>query len=515
MEKSLSGPGRKTKLSKPEAAAVFFLLLLTGGILCAALYMAARNRVILILLDPYAELVIEGADGYGRASAGFDKESFRADLEEKVLSVKSTLTEEEIHELAEMTAESAVFEYSSEKTNDDSDRSEKRSYVENISNGDTVTLNVTISDETQELWREKGVSLAFDCNPLVVTAGGLPEAEPYDPFEDLDVSFSGFEGNGSASVFYSGQYPISFSCEPGANLHNRDTVVVRGDFSSGYDMRSFISDYHIVPSSLEREYTVSGLLINPTSIDDFTVDILKEISENARTVAMILIQEEYRDGETIELLENAGMYYACSKDSGNERDSDSMGDSTEENAGGADEASAGDNGVSADGTTAGDNAGSEDEATAEENGVGADESAAGDNADGSDGGSAGDNGVSEDEATGEANGVGADETNFLVSAFRVNYSNEKGQKMKYYYYIRYDDLVLKEDGTLIADFTRVTHPEKSSTPIEMVFGEGDDVSLPGLLNFRTLEGFKTLDDLYEKALAPHQNEYEISSFIQP
>ena len=105
--------------------------------------------------------------------------------------------------------------------------------------------------------------------------------------------------------------------------------------------------------------------------------------------------------------------------------------------------------------------------------------------------------------------------NFLVCAFEVNYSDQKGQEMKYYYYIRYDNLVLDETGSLIADYTKVKHPEKSSTPIELIFGEGDDVTLPGLLNFKTLAGFKSLDELYTKAVAPFENEYQVSSLIQP
>ena len=105
--------------------------------------------------------------------------------------------------------------------------------------------------------------------------------------------------------------------------------------------------------------------------------------------------------------------------------------------------------------------------------------------------------------------------NFLVCAFRVDYTGANNTEMEYYYYIRYDNLVLAEDGSLTTDFTRIRHPEKSSTPIELILGEGDDVALPGLLNFRTLAGFRSLDELYEKELAPLESRYTISSLIQP
>ena len=485
MESPFAGPGRRTRLSLPEAAAVVILLLLTAGVLCYALFMAARNRVEEILLDPYVELKIEGADGYGRASAGFDGERFREELEEKMLAGGTGLSAEEIHELAAMVASEPRFEYSVEKANMDDGKDEKASYIENISNGDTVTLNVTISEEMQDLIKEKGFSLSFDCNPLVMTASGLPEAEAYDPFGELEVGFSGFEGSGRVSAVYHGQYPISFSCVPGENLHNGDIIKVQGTFSSDYDMDRFISDYQVVPSSLEKEYIVSGLLINPTTIEDFTVEHLQQLSERARTAAIILIRDDYGEDEEIVRIENAGMYYAYSGDDPDSVDSreDGSEDGTEDESEG--------------GTVSGTEAGSEDESVGGTEDGTEEESV---------GGSSG-----EEEHTGSAH----KNRNFLVCAFRVEYTDAKGTEMEYYYYIRYDNLVLEEDGSLTTDFTRIKHPEKSSTPIELILGEGDDVALPGLLNFRTLAGFRSLDELYEKVLAPLENRYEISSLILP
>ena len=497
MENPFAGPGRRTRLSAPEAVTAVVLLLLTAGVLCYALFMAARNRVEEILLDPYTELSIEGADGYGRASAGFDGDSFREKLEEEMLSGGTDLSTEEIHELAQMVSSEPRFKYSVEKADEEDSKDEKASYLENISNGDTVTLNVTISEEMQDLMREKGFSIAFDCNPLVMTAAGLPKAEAYDPFAELEVGFSGVEGNGMASAAYHGQYPISFSCVPGENLHNGDHIQVQGAFSSDYDMDRFISDFQVVPSSLEKEYIVSGLLINPTTIKDFTVEHLQQLSERARNAAMILIKEDYGEDEEIVRIENAGMYYAYS------------GDNTDPAAGsesGSEDGSeAGSESGSEDGSEAGSESGSEDGSEAgSENG----------SEDGSEAGSE-DGTPAEKESSGDHPFTRHKSRNFLVCAFRVDYTGANNTEMEYYYYIRYDNLVLAEDGSLTTDFTRIRHPEKSSTPIELILGEGDDVALPGLLNFRTLAGFRSLDELYEKELAPLESRYTITSLIQP
>lgn len=497
-ESPFSGPGRKTKLSLAEAVAVVSLLVLTGGVLCAALLMASRNRVEEILLDPYIELSIEGADGYGRACAKFDGEGFCVELEEKMLSrakkllpSRASLTEEEIRELAETVAGDPVFEYSVYKAVSDDGKDEKQSHMENLSNGDVVTLYVTISDEKQDLLSEKGFSLAFDCNPLEMAVGGLPEAVPYDPFGELNVDFSGFDGAGLVSVVYRGQYPIVFSCMPAEHLHNGDTITVEGEFTSGYNMEKFVSEYHAVPADLEKEYVVSGLLINPTSIKDFTVDNLKDLSEQGKTAALILIQDEYGEDEDVVRIENAGMYYARS------------GEIKEGENGGAGEGPGGED------TGSGESESPEEEKekTDEESGT----DSTGTDSTGTDREAGKDRGG---ETAGDRP-AGQKVDNFLVCAFEVNYSDQKGQEMKYYYYIRYDNLVLDETGSLIADYTKVKHPEKSSTPIELIFGEGDDVTLPGLLNFKTLAGFKSLDELYKKAVAPFENEYQVSYLIQP
>ena len=485
MENPFAGPGRRTRLSAPEAVTAVVLLLLTAGVLCYALFMAARNRVEEILLDPYTELSIEGADGYGRASAGFDGDSFREKLEEEMLSGGTDLSTEEIHELAQMVSSEPRFKYSVEKADEDDGKDEKASYLENISNGDTVTLNVTISEEMQELMREKGFSIAFDCNPLVMTAAGLPKAEAYDPFAELEVGFSGVEGNGMASAAYHGQYPISFSCVPGENLHNGDHIQVQGAFSSDYDMDRFISDFQVVPSSLEKEYIVSGLLINPTTIKDFTVEHLQQLSERARNVAMILIKEDYGEDEEIVRIENAGMYYAYSGDNTDPAEGSGSGTEAVSETGPESGSEDGSEAGSESGRKAGSEAGSEDGTPGEK------------------------------ESSGDHPFTRHKSRNFLVCAFRVDYTGANNTEMEYYYYIRYDNLVLAEDGSLTTDFTRIRHPEKSSTPIELILGEGDDVALPGLLNFRTLAGFRSLDELYEKELAPLESRYTISSLIQP
>lgn len=485
MENPFAGPGRRTRLSAPEAVTAVVLLLLTAGVLCYALFMAARNRVEEILLDPYTELSIEGADGYGRASAGFDGDSFREKLEEEMLSGGTDLSTEEIHELAQMVSSEPRFKYSVEKADEDDGKDEKASYLENISNGDTVTLNVTISEEMQELMREKGFSIAFDCNPLVMTAAGLPKAEAYDPFAELEVGFSGVEGNGMASAAYHGQYPISFSCVPGENLHNGDHIQVQGAFSSDYDMDRFISDFQVVPSSLEKEYIVSGLLINPTTIKDFTVEHLQQLSERARNAAMILIKEDYGEDEEIVRIENAGMYYAYSGDNTDPAEGSGSGTEAVSETGPESGSEDGSEAGSESGRKAGSEAGSEDGTPGEK------------------------------ESSGDHPFTRHKSRNFLVCAFRVDYTGANNTEMEYYYYIRYDNLVLAEDGSLTTDFTRIRHPEKSSTPIELLLGEGDDVALPGLLNFRTLAGFRSLDELYEKELAPLESRYTISSLIQP
>ncbi|MDO5132283.1 MAG: hypothetical protein Q4D81_04770 [Eubacteriales bacterium] len=428
------------------AVLIVVLLAVMGTVFGFALYMAIANRPVVFRLDPYLDLVIEGADGFAEASGRFDREGFEQELEEKMAASAEGLSEAEIRELAAAAAADVRFDIEVERgahalenlPEEDpagTQRGDAPEAPENagsgtgsggaalrrtgIFNGDSVALRAVVGEETQSLLRDRGFCFVFECDPLTRTAEGLPEAAAYDPFEDLSVDFSGISGAGEVSVRYSGEYPLAFDAEPAQGLENGDTVLVRASFADGMTPDRFAEKYQVIPTRMENTYTAAGLYFYPSSAGDFSDSMVWKISENGWEAARIHLEEEYREDETFEIIEEEGLYIAI-----------------------------------------------------------------------------------------------ADHTDCALAVYRVGYANASGDTLEYYYYVRFDDLMVNDREDVIADFARSDAPQKPSFLFGEWFGDGAEVSVPGFLGLpglRTLAGYETFEQLRERVIAPLEEEYTVTS----
>lgn len=454
---------------------IFFLiilLILQCGIIVFALNLSVKTKVKVIWLDPYLQISIQGADGYAVAEPVFDEDAFRTDFEDILQKKDSSLQPEEAAALSRKAADSMIYELhisaaegeTSISIIDDvedivSQQEDFEIPVPGISNGDTVTVFADISEETWTLLRDRGFYLSFECDPVSITAEGLTEAAPYDPFEDLTLAFSGLNGVGRTEIYYNSNYPFSFSSEPSEGLSNGDQIEISLSLDEGYDLNRVVEEFHIMPVSLSRRFTVAGLYVNPTDIDAFTPENRDSLMQQGRLAASSLLEEEYEDSEMF-VLDGVGMYFA------------------------AEEA------VSGTAASGSQTAGSQAAGTIEDLG----EETAG-----------------TQDSVMQTSGI----QNYLFCVFAVNYSNSSGEDLQYYYYVRFENLMLDDSGEVIADFAQYDHPRKPSIPlIGEALGDGAEVSVPGILSFRTLAGYETLEQLISQAVAPLESEYTVTSIEQ-
>ena len=114
-------------------------------------------------------------------------------------------------------------------------------------------------------------------------------------------------------------------------------------------------------------------------------------------------------------------------------------------------------------------------------------------------------------AANEAEGI----QNYLFCVFTVNYTNSSGNDLQYYYYIRFENLMIDDSGEVTADFTHYKHPVKPSIPIiGEAMGDGTEVSVPGILSFRTLAGYETLEQLISREISSLEPAYNVTSIEQ-
>lgn len=474
-----SGPGRKNKLTSGMFLFILILLVLQGCIIVCALNLTIKTKPQVVWLDPYLHISIQGADGYAVAEPVFDKDAFRNFFESILQKADPSLLQEEASELSEKAADSMVYEFyitaSEGETNVsiiDSDDVERESQQENlelplpgISNGDTVTVYADLSEETWNVFHDRGLFFTFECNPVAITAEGLPEAAPYDPFNNLTVAFTGLNGVGTSEIYYNGYYPFSFNAQPSEGLRNGDQIEIRLSLNEGYDLNRVVEEFHIMPVTLSGRFTVTGLYVNPTEIDDFTAENRDLLMQQARLAASSLLEEEYEDGEMF-VLDDAGMYFAAAKASPGSENS------------GAENSGAEDSGA--------EDTGTEDTGLAEDYG---------------------------EETAGQASEIqDSGVQNYLFCLFAVNYTNSSGEDLQYFYYIRFENLMLDDSGEVTADFTHFDHPEKPAVPIiGEALGDGAEVSVPGLLSFRTLAGYETPEQLISRVINPLQTAYTVTS----
>jgi len=255
-------------------------------IVLAVVFLAAILIVILILarkgksrqpetvdIDQYLTVTYSGVNTKGTANVEFDTDAFQKDYGDKIHFT------EDGKQMAMLWgySDSLMAEYIYDNCVDGYYDIQPHS---DLSNGDTVTLTWYLDDEDDEY----GIKYCLDMIDADISytektynVSGLPEAEAYDPFEDLSVTFSGVNGYGTAEMDASGisKDGVKYSIDKKDALSNGDTVTVTFTDASGEDPTDYLmSRYGMTPSSLTKQYTVEGLqevqTFNPFDYFDIT-----------------------------------------------------------------------------------------------------------------------------------------------------------------------------------------------------------------------------------------------------
>lgn len=139
---------------------------------------------------------------------------------------------------------------------------------ENLSNGDTVIVSVTVTGEAAK--KISGGEMEFQVS-------GLPEIETVDFFKDIEITYKGIVG-GSTSVQLVRLTDneilgaCKFSIDPQANVRNGDVVTVTITNSD-----ALAEKYLCIPQETTKTFTVSGLDEYLTDPDMLPEDHIREI----------------------------------------------------------------------------------------------------------------------------------------------------------------------------------------------------------------------------------------------
>ncbi len=272
-------------------AAVAGVLLIAGG----GMMISSRNT---INLNRYLTVDVEGYDGYGQVTANIDWDAI-----EKKYGSRLSFTKKAKKELGDTL-----------KYVEPMDVLENSVYVEidnysGLSNDDTITYTWDIADDIAE---------AVDCKIKAKDGekkvSGLEEVEKFDAFADLEVSFTGRDGNGSPELTYngSGLSVGAFQVSKTEGLSNGDQVTVSIPESR---VEECAEELGRVPQEQKKEYTVAGLayyLKDASAISEASMTMMQQQAED---VYRAKAAKDWDDGQTLENLTYMGNYLLTSKNS--------------------------------------------------------------------------------------------------------------------------------------------------------------------------------------------------------
>jgi hypothetical protein len=248
-------------------------------------------------LEDYIEISYDGYNGYASASATLDRDALYEDI------YKEIGEEEEIDDLEDLLEDSAqlVKAVSSIKL-------KVTSESKNLSNGDKITVSISYNNDIA-----KKSDIKFKGKTVTETVKDLESVEEIDPFEELEVSFTGISPNGSIELKYNGDNSYistsSFSIDKRNGLRNGDEVTVSVESNDDYTL-----DYGYVIKKKEQKYTVSDLEEYIGEYKDLEKDFIDELKGEAEDTIYSYTAGEYNSSTSLGDLTYTGYILNSIKD---------------------------------------------------------------------------------------------------------------------------------------------------------------------------------------------------------
>lgn len=272
------------------AVAVGVVLIAGGGMM-----ISSRNT---INLNRYLTVDVEGYDGYGQVTADIDWDAI-----EKKYGSKISFTKEAREEYGEFLKQMKPIDVLEQSVYLDIDN------YSGLSNDDTVTYTWSIPDDVYDV---------LDCKIRAKDGekkvSGLEKAEAFDAFANMELSFTGRDGNGTAEITNSGAGldESAFHISKKEGLSNGDQVTVS---ISTDQVEKYAEKTGRIPQEQKKEYTVSGLSYYLKDASQISADSMTKMQQQAEDVYRANAAKDWEDGQSLESLSYLGNYLLTAKNS--------------------------------------------------------------------------------------------------------------------------------------------------------------------------------------------------------
>lgn len=279
-------------------------------------------------LSKYVNIEVDGYNTIGTASYSLDYDKFEEDYGDKFKITtkavkKAAKTDEEVAAMVTWYGGASEVVKALEGTDLTSsvlgEFSGELSVTEGLSNGDEVVFTPDdITDDEEFAQMTALLGYEFTAKEVSTTVADLPEIETFDPFDGMQIEFTGTAPNGTAQITSSGSndacYDLTYTVEPRNGLSNGDTVKVTVTYPYG-DMYTEMADsYGRVPGETTKEFTVSGLtsyVSSSAEIPDEGMALIKSQADDV--LAASLVDNVSDDTEELVNTTYLGTYFMAAK----------------------------------------------------------------------------------------------------------------------------------------------------------------------------------------------------------
>lgn len=273
-------------VTKLKALPKWVYLAVVGGIAAiVAVILIVTNITSTINLNDFVTIEVDGYNGYGTAFISVDWDAMEAKYGDKVKFSKEA--KEGLGAFGGFLDGISAFDglRGSVDVSLDTD--------EGLSNGDEIHYTWDIDDELFQY-----VSCKLKYTEGTYTVEGLKEAETFDPFADLTVTFEGISTNGELNMEYAGEElnPYDFSCDTAYGLANGDTVTITLD---DYLVEYCLMELGKIPSAMEKTYTVEGLSEYVTDFSAIPQEFLDSMKKEAEDAIYAYTAQQYGSDYTL------------------------------------------------------------------------------------------------------------------------------------------------------------------------------------------------------------------------
>lgn len=277
--------------------------LLLLGILLGAMTVLTGCGATTVNLNKYITIAASGYDSMGTASYTFDYDAFNNDYAEKIkLDSKNNSEISAMGLLSGETPAELLLDFCV---------SQGLSEVRGLSNGDTITLTWSCEDEI--------ASQYFNCkleySDIEYQVSGLEEVDTFNPFEYMDISFSGISPNGSATITqdYNRQEMqyVVFYADKSYGLSNGDGIKVTAQISGSVD--TFVEKFGAVLGETEKTYTVEGLPCFVTDMADIPSETMDKMAAQGEDVFRAYVANNWNKPENLHSVSLVGNYFLTVK----------------------------------------------------------------------------------------------------------------------------------------------------------------------------------------------------------